>query len=172
MIALRGVPFTLVSPHAPEQCAERLRALVVNPVSWFGLATLFSEKPLVGEASASSLRLTKRTGHGNNALRPTFTATLEPSGSGTRLDCRIGLPMSSVVLLTLIAVSFSLASACVLVNSLVALADGEFALTTIWPAIFLLTLLASCIWHGRYLARGEKEFLERTVTEALDARRE
>ncbi len=169
MLALRGAPFTLVSPYSPQQCVDRLTTWLANQhLQSFGLAALLSSKPLVGEAQVDRVRIAKNHG-ADKALRPVFTADLEPYGSGTRLDCRIGLPIPTLAFLTVVVLVCVLAGTCLGVGSFV----GErFSASMLLIGAFFLVHPVVLIGYGRYLARGEKEFLERTVLEVLVARRE
>jgi hypothetical protein len=168
MNPLGTIRFTLVSPHPPEACATRLSALTASRTSLLGLKAWLSDKPLLGEVSESEIRVEKHD-HYRNAMKPVFTAILEPYGAGTRLDCRIGLGMPSLVLVPLMVVAFLFVGTVSVLLLLSNLSDGKFDLDKAWGAMIGLVAPVAFIALSRYLARGQTDFLCESVRSTLDA---
>ena len=171
MIWLRGGLFTLVSPHTPEECAARLRDVIAPDTGFKAAFALFSGKPLVGVANASEVRLRKLNSR-RNFMQPELTATLEPYGSGTRLDCRIRLTIASLILVALCVAAFTLVGCCVSISAIAALTRGEVPPERTWVVPLSAGFVIAFVLYGRSMARGEREFLETTLIERLNGWRE
>jgi hypothetical protein len=131
----------------------------------------FSDKPLIGEADSENVRLRKLSLF-NNALQPEFNATLERYGSGTRLDCRIGLRIPARIFLYLLLPFCLLLGIGSGIGVLAALIEGrDFKpMASVACAVLAGPIVFICV--GWYLARGEKDLLERVVVVLLDAQRD
>jgi hypothetical protein len=167
----RGAYFTLISPHSPEECADRLREMVRADWGVGRVLAVFSEAPLLGEVSPTYIRVRKHNPY-VNALQPQLTATLEAYGSGTRLDCRIGTPLPSLLLVSVLVAFVTLICSCLVLSSLMSLARGQEVTEPAWPIFGIMGFMIAWYWYGRYLTRGEKEFLEQLLMEKMEARRE
>jgi len=153
--------FQMTSPLSRDELVASLRSQIDNPWQVFG------DKTVVGRASLSRIWLCKRTGH-RNSFRPILTATLSTTDSGgTLLTCRTG--MSTFVILFL----FVWFGGVIMIG-------GAFVPTLYSGAPFALERLilpgmllfgVGLVTFGRWLAKGEDEFLVSFLEDAVDARR-
>lgn len=165
----------LVSPHSPAECAARLAPLIDHEGT-VGLALkgMFGSKPVIGEATASSLRLRKRLGY-RNSFQTHLTATLQPTGTGTLITGEFGMhPLVKgfmtvgLGVLAIAAVPFAIYSGVSFLRS-----PGDDATKHLFGVLVPVAMLAfgfGLVRFGRYLARNEARFLTDFLIQALEAR--
>jgi hypothetical protein len=154
----------LVSPHSIDECTTRLQKAIDNdgPFKWFG------SKPVIGHVSGRSVQVRKRISY-NNSFQTFLEGTLNEIEGKTLFSGYAGMnplvaAFSIFVLMVFIIVgSFFFA---VGISAYVA-GNGE-------PARELLPLCAMGLGigfmpFGRWLARGEKEFLIEFVAKTIEA---
>jgi hypothetical protein len=153
----------LVSPLPPEEAAARLREATDRG----GLLGWFATRPVVGRVSGRSVRLRKRIGY-RNSFQTFLTGALEPNDEGSVFRGTCGMHPLVTAFLVAWFTAVILLSGGMFVQALRGPVGGG------QPFVLLVTPLlgafgAALIWFGRYLARGEEQFLVIFVAEVLGA---
>jgi len=150
--------FQMTSPLSRDELVAALREEIDSPWTFFG------KKPVVGHASRSRLWLVQRRGY-RNSFQTVLTATLSDDGGGTRLSCRTGL---STFVIVFMCVWFGLTLIITIPMTNIAIQNDDA-----WSLLFnagFLAFGAVLVSLGRWLARGEHEFLVSFLEDVIDAR--
>jgi hypothetical protein len=152
-----------VSPLPPDEAAARLREATDRG----GLLGWFATKPVVGRVSGRSVRLRKRIGY-RNSFQTYLMGTLEPHGEGSVFRGTCGVhPLVTAFMVAWFAGVVLLGGAMFVPALRGPVGGGEpFALMV---SSLMVAFGAALVWFGRYLARGEEQFLVIFVAEVLGA---
>ena len=147
----------LVAPMPRNECVKRLREKLDSSVIILG------ERAVIGRVSEFSLTARKRIRYRNSFQTLLFVRLLEDSGR-TRMLCRFHIrSLVRVFSLAWIAVTGVLGGAMMLMSSIILIVNPQNAPKGTWagallPPIIVVFFLAM-VRFGRYLARGERDFL-------------
>jgi hypothetical protein len=130
---------------------------------------LAEARPLIGRIRGSRLRARKRTFWYRNSFQTYLSAELVADGSETRIRCRFGMHP--------FVIAFSVVWLCAATSlcgvALLHFGNSRQASPDAWPGIAVCLLLPAFGWgivcFGRYLARGEKQFLTDFIRQTLNA---
>jgi hypothetical protein len=148
MWSLGRTRIVILSDLPPIECAARLDEAVGTERSLF--------KPVVGSVRQRSLRLRKRLPFQfYNSFQTFFTATIAADGTGTVIRGWMGMHWFVIVFLAVSLIAIALSS----VN---AAAPGAL--------LGMLGFLAGLAAFGRFLARGEAEFLLDFLVKTVEGR--
>jgi hypothetical protein len=154
----------LISPLPPEECESRLRAAIGRD----GPLALFSSWPVVGRVSGRSVRLRKWVFHGNS-FQTLLTGSFEEALGGAVFHGNAGM---RPIVRTYMAVWFGgvvLGWAVCLACALAWPAGGGQLMALVVPPLMLAGGVAM-VRVGRWLARGEEQFLVAFMEEVIEAR--
>lgn len=167
----RGVvTIGIVSPLTPGECAERLAAAIdyEGVVSATGL---YGSKPVAGRVAGHRVRLRKRIGY-RNSFQTFLVGTLDPEGGGTVFRGTLGMHPLVRGFMAVWFGGVAVGCAAAAVAAVAAWAGGgAFPAGVAVPPLMAAFGLA-LVRLGRYLARGEAEFLADFLTAALVPRSE
>ena len=140
----------LYSPLAPEECVDRLRAVVSNP-----------DSEVAGRVEHDRLWLRNQI-FMPNSFQTFLRAKLIPEGGGTRLRGSVGMSPFVTWSMAFWFVVLGIVSVLSVVNGVV------FPLRVI-PIVMIL-FSAFVAWFGRLMSRGQDRFLLEFVTAAIEAK--
>ncbi len=150
----------LTSPLTPGECQRRLREVID------GRGTLFGNRPVIGSVGDGRASLRRRTWY-RNSFQTVLAVNLEADGSHTLLKCRSGM---SPYVVGFMGVWFAI----VVLIGAVAGTAGVAVQGTPWimaaAPLFMFAFGAAMVVFGRYLARGEHDFLMDFLLKTTDAR--
>ena len=149
----RKVELDIIAPGDPEQVAERLKAETRwSPQPYRGGPFTFGDKPLKGNVSDESMNVGLNRKDWWSMLQPTAKATLEPSGTGTRIRGHVGMPdWMTWFLRFMVVVMIPFA---VGVASWAAIGDGQ---PLIAAAFALVALVAGVLGTGAHVAHANEQ---------------
>jgi hypothetical protein len=133
--------------------------------SWYG------SRPVVGRVAGRSVRLRKRIGY-RNSFQTFLTGTLEPRGEGTAFRARAGMHPFVAAFMAVWFAAILLIGGPVFVAAVRGVAAEANGLVGLLAPPLMLVCGLLLVWFGRYLARGEEQFLVSFVAEVLGARGE
>ena len=161
---------SVVSPLTREECVARLSAAIDSPT------TILGKRPAIGTVSADGFYLRKRI-FSRNSFQTRIIGTLTPAGGGTNIQCDFGEMPRGVVIAGIVGVVILLVGVCAPTAAL--LSSRGIDLSPYMPQIIAIMVGGSAIGivfgfavirFGRWLARDERAFLIKFVSETLDAR--
>ena len=169
----------LQSPLPPEECAQRLAAAIDPEFSGLSLRILLDtthSKPVIGSVEDFSLRLRKRINY-RNSFQAQLTARLQPAGMGTMVVGRVGAHPAVFVFMTVWLGFISLIGIPATLTLIRSLVEGTLpplnGSGNEWAGLLIppgLLVLGVCFFaFGRFLARGENDYLVAFVARTLDA---
>jgi hypothetical protein len=139
-----------------EECLARLGDAIDSP-SFFG-----ASRSVVGRAGSASRRISKRLRYGSNAFQSHLTARLQPAPGETILVGKVGL---HPIVITVMSLWFG---GLILMSGALIAADVN---SPAWLSPLLMVALGmGVVAFGRYLARGDSQFLLDFLCQTLDAR--
>lgn len=154
--------FDIVSPLPPAECVERLSGLIERETLWTSrLGPDEISRPMIGLIEQWSLQVRKPKWC-QHPFQLFLVAYLEADGPGCRPHVSLGLHPWVPIWMTLAGIMFS---ALALISFL--FSKPEATLAVVLAGVFIWMAFRI----GRYVARGEDEFLESTVTQAIQGRR-
>lgn len=157
----------LLSPYPPDECEARLREATdrEGPQAWFG------SRPVISRISLRSVQLRKRVGF-HNSFQTYLVCALEGGDGGTRLRGDVGPHPLLPVFLTVGCVFVGLAGIGMVIAAVRALFVGVGPPLAVAVMPFVMLAFAfGLVRFGRWLARGEDQFLITFVAGVIDARR-
>jgi hypothetical protein len=150
--------FQMTSPLSRDELVATLRGEIDSPWTFFG------KKPVVGRVSNTRIWLVQRHNY-RNSFQTVLAATLADDGGGTRLSCRTGM---SAFVIVFMCVWFGLTMLIAIPITNIAIQNHDA-----WSVLFnagFLAFGAGLVSLGRWLARGEREFLVSFLEDVVDAR--
>lgn len=150
--------FVLASPLPRDEIVRRLREAVDSSLMIFG------KKPVVGGVSSRSFWLSVRITYRNSFQTVLFGRMSDDRGGGTRIECRAGMSVFTMVFMT---IWFSFVGLAV-----VATPFAHARPEVIWPQLVPLLMLAfgvGLVAVGRWFARNEVDELVAFLEETIDA---
>jgi hypothetical protein len=146
----------------PEECAARLGSAID------GYLSLFGGKAVIGHANARGASLRKRIWY-NNSCRSVLDAKFRRDGATTIVDCRTGMSRFTVGFMIVWCGIVALLGGSIVILALNS-PNGEAGGMALFP-IGMIAFAAVIVGFGRWLARGEDEFLNAFLRRKLDAAR-
>ncbi len=157
----------LLSPLSPDECEARLREVTdrEGPRGWFG------SHPVISRISLRSVQLRKRVGF-HNSFQTYLVCSLEGGTGGTRLRGEIGPhPLLPVFLSVWCGLVGLVGVGTVIAGVRALFVGGGPPLRAAVIPFALLAFVFGLVRFGRWLARGEDQFLITFVEGVLGAPR-
>jgi hypothetical protein len=164
----------IFSPLPPAECAARLASTIDRERSLlFSSTALLGSKPVIGQASESSLRLRKRIRY-RNSFQSFLFATMRPQQGGTLISGTFAMhPMVRTFMFVWFGFVAVIGGALTLatVRGTLSSSDGNShsPMGVIIP-VGMLCIGLALIRFGRYLARNEARFISDFLIQTLHGR--
>jgi hypothetical protein len=160
-------PAELTSPLPIAECLARLNAKLDS--SW----SVWGERPLLGGLSGNRLSARRRISY-RNSFQTRLRAELTEQNGRTAIHCRFGLEPFVAVFMGVWFAGVISAGGLVFVVCLVEIVSrGSGAEHDAWVGVIVSPLMLifglALVRGGKYLARGEREYLLDFLCKTLDA---
>jgi hypothetical protein len=164
----------LYSPFDPVECARRISDAADVRTAVFSLTGRGGSRPVTGIVNGLSIRLRKRIQY-TNSFQTLLTATLEPSGNGTRISCAFAMHRFTRWFMRIWMIgAASLGSIIFIVSAGILMSGSSAARGDAWLGLVVPLVLPvfgyALFKTGAYLARDEARFLADFLKQTLNAK--
>ena len=129
----------------------------------------FGDRPVVGSVVEDGAILHMRSSS-LNAWRPVLRVRWEPKGTGTAMDCRLGMGRGGIVSVAVLIGGAALAWLAAIAQSFMRGFDASDRLGAFFGPPGLIAVFVGMAVLGRYMAMGDDELLLDFVAETIGAK--